>query len=51
MKLPDKCFKVVTVKMLKEARVNSLEISKKMENLSKEIEKIKQNQIKTLRIK
>lgn len=34
LKLSDKDFKVVTIKMLKEVRVNTLEINKKTESLA-----------------
>lgn len=50
LKLSEKDFKVV-IKMLKEVRVNTLEINKIVESFSKEAEDTKQNQMKILKLK
>lgn len=51
LKLSDKDFKAVKVKMLQQEIINTLETNEKIENLSKETEDIKKKQRKVSELK
>lgn len=51
LKLSDKDFKAVKVKMLQQEIINTLETNEKIENLSKEREDIKKKQRKVSELK